>query len=728
MPPAAPGAAAGEEGAMTKSSQSSSWTDRGREEERGDRDRDARDRDERDHGDKDRGCGDRRDDRDDDHHHGGHHGPSAPDCGCSPAPGGTPDNAISFLLTGDGVKLQVTVTEQSGDLVFKLDVLPGSNGTIGDLRALFFHVQDEKLLSGLGVTGGAVTDSRFQANAVDDLGNGANMGGAMRPFDAGIEFGTSGIGKDDIRSTSFTLSHATKDLTLDLLSEVDFGARLTSVGKPGGARGDSVKLTGESCEWNSVTAVDDQASTTEDGPPVTIAVLANDTDPDGDAISITGFTLPAKGTVTLSEDGTHFVFDPGADFQALGTGESEQVTFTYTITDGTVTDTATVTVTITGEDEPDILPEDDHACVIQKGPAIIIDVLANDGGLDDILSVATPTHGSLSIQTINGREVLVYTPGDLGLTPGESGTVTLGYRVKDLSAGDAEGYDDVAVEVQVVGQGAVTLGGGTEASDPVTWVSGTGAELYYRLDDGPLETFTAADVGDLQKIAALDPLRYLANGALQTELINGVPGTTSRNELAEGLGVDTPTSGYSSGPVSGNPEINAGSVNNPASSDLLGVILGDETFAAELTLTEFFSVEGRLASGGLATEAMTITLRSGGSDGIIVGTATLAADERNGGVVAVSGNIAASVDTASASGDWAATGTGSWSTANPGLAKLTIATMDCTLFDTIEISAFGYVTFQDGAWQLAEVMGSDVADAYLRAISYTPASCGCDLL
>jgi hypothetical protein len=158
--------------------------------------------------------------------------------------------------------------------------------------------------------------------------------------------------------------------------------------------------------------------------------------------------------------------------------------------------------------------------------------------------------------------------------------------------------------------------------------------------------------------------------------------------------------------------------------------MADDTFAVELTLTEFFSAEAPLAAGGgKATEAMTITLRQGGADGIIVGTATLAADERNGGVVALSDNIAASVDAMNASGDWAATGTGSWSSTNPGLAKLSISTMDCTLFDTIEISAYGYVSFQDGAWHLAQVTGGDTADAYLRELAYTPAcSCGCELI
>jgi hypothetical protein len=65
-----------------------------------------------------------------------------------------------------------------------------------------------------------------------DLGNGANMQGAASPFDVGLEFGTQGIGKDDIQSTSFTLSNTDNNLTLDDIAHVQFGARLASIGDP----------------------------------------------------------------------------------------------------------------------------------------------------------------------------------------------------------------------------------------------------------------------------------------------------------------------------------------------------------------------------------------------------------------------------------------------------------------------------------------------------------------
>ena len=82
-------------------------------------------------------------------------------------------------------------------------------------------------------------------------------------------------------------------------------------------------------------AVNDSTST-RSGTPVTVAVLANDSDPDGDALAVAGVTQGAYGAVT--HNGTTVTYTPGPHF-----GQSDH--FTYTISDGHGgTDTATVTV------------------------------------------------------------------------------------------------------------------------------------------------------------------------------------------------------------------------------------------------------------------------------------------------------------------------------------------------------------------------------------------------
>ena len=59
--------------------------------------------------------------------------------------------------------------------------------------------------------------------------------------------------------------------------------------------------------------------------PVTFDVLANDRDPDGDALRITGFTLPQRGRLALGTDQL-FTYWPGPGFFG-------QDSFTYTIRD-----------------------------------------------------------------------------------------------------------------------------------------------------------------------------------------------------------------------------------------------------------------------------------------------------------------------------------------------------------------------------------------------------------
>lgn len=92
-------------------------------------------------------------------------------------------------------------------------------------------------------------------------------------------------------------------------------------------------------------AVADFASTALN-TPVTTNVLANDSDPDGDALSITGNTFGTNGTASCS--GTNCTYTPNPAFSGTDT-------YTYTISD-TVgqTSTATVTVTVAGGGQADL--------------------------------------------------------------------------------------------------------------------------------------------------------------------------------------------------------------------------------------------------------------------------------------------------------------------------------------------------------------------------------------
>ena len=72
----------------------------------------------------------------------------------------------------------------------------------------------------------------------------------------------------------------------------------------------------------SPVAVDDSATTDEDSA-VDIAVLANDSDADGDALVVSAVGAPSTGgSAAIASGGSAVSFDPGSDFDDLGAGES----------------------------------------------------------------------------------------------------------------------------------------------------------------------------------------------------------------------------------------------------------------------------------------------------------------------------------------------------------------------------------------------------------------------
>jgi len=89
-------------------------------------------------------------------------------------------------------------------------------------------------------------------------------------------------------------------------------------------------------------AQNDTATVVENGS-VNIAVLSNDSDVDGDTLSISEVTSPENGTATIH--GTQITYTPKSDY----TGSDS---FSYTVSDGNgSTATATVSITVTQEDD-----------------------------------------------------------------------------------------------------------------------------------------------------------------------------------------------------------------------------------------------------------------------------------------------------------------------------------------------------------------------------------------
>lgn len=102
---------------------------------------------------------------------------------------------------------------------------------------------------------------------------------------------------------------------------------------------------------NSDPVAEDDGAGTQEDTAVTVAVLSNDGDPDGDGLDITGLTQGSKGSAVINDNGAGDSTDSVT--YTPHTDETGTDSFIYTISDGRGgTDSATVTVTINPVNDP----------------------------------------------------------------------------------------------------------------------------------------------------------------------------------------------------------------------------------------------------------------------------------------------------------------------------------------------------------------------------------------
>ncbi len=285
---------------------------------------------------------------------------------------------LTFSLSGD-VVVTVSITEML-DNALKFDLaVTSETGSIGDLNGLFFDVADESLLDGMSVAGDDVTGMIFKANDVTKVDNYNNIRGELLKdlgkFDGGVQFGSQGIAEDDIRETSFILSHDSSDLTVDLFLGMDFAARLTSVGPEGGPRDGSSKIGGaaptEPDDSGPVNIANDDSMTvsnTNGFDPAgfgdfldgfSLSLLENDTTDEaqyiGPVTSVQGQTFTDGMIVAGSNGGLLLIktdgsvdFSANGEFDDLTESTTDTTQFVYTIEGG---DDAILTVTVFGGDD-----------------------------------------------------------------------------------------------------------------------------------------------------------------------------------------------------------------------------------------------------------------------------------------------------------------------------------------------------------------------------------------
>ncbi len=214
------------------------------------------------------------------------------------------------------------------------------------------------------------------------------------------------------------------------------------------------------------------------GRAVTVPVLANDTDADGDALVVRAVGSPASGTATLNPDRT-VRYTPATGFSGV-------VTFSYTISDGALAGTASVAVTVgappkprtttrsagtgtvtrqrivaPGGGEPTAAAQQppqaqDDSARTTSGRAVAVRLLDDDSDPEDddlsVTALSQPAHGTA--QLVDGQTAN-YTPAK-----GYVGTDTFTYTVEDEHGAADTGTVTVTVEA-AAGTGTDTETGGT---------------------------------------------------------------------------------------------------------------------------------------------------------------------------------------------------------------------------------------------------------------------------
>jgi len=212
-------------------------------------------------------------------------------------------------------------------------------------------------------------------------------------------------------------------------------------------------------------------ATTQRNRAVTVNVLANDSDPDGQALTIIAVMQGASGTVTTN--GTTVTYTP-----TTANSSTLSDTFTYTISDGQglTPGTAIGTVNVTFNDPP--IANNDSYQVAEDGGSTTVNPLSNDSDPDlpaqtlTIIAVTQPANGTV---TTNGSTV-TYTPA-----PNFNGINTFTYTISDGQTpipGTATGTVTMTVTpvndppvampnaYQVAEDGSITFNPRTNDSDP----------------------------------------------------------------------------------------------------------------------------------------------------------------------------------------------------------------------------------------------------------------------
>ncbi|ENE5200966.1 tandem-95 repeat protein, partial [Vibrio parahaemolyticus] len=210
---------------------------------------------------------------------------------------------------------------------------------------------------------------------------------------------------------------------------------------------------------NDAPVAKNDISTTQEDTAVTIDVLSNDTDVDGDKLSIQSASVPeAQGKVEIVDG--KLVFTPAENFN----GDAE---ITYTVTDGALTDQATVKVTVNAvNDTPGVESNIADQALAEDFTPYTIDLNTAFSDVDNVdgeLTFSVSGNSNIQVAIVNGiatitptadwngSETLTFTATD---PSGESISQTVNFTVApvaDIVADSVTVVEDTPTIIKVLG-------------------------------------------------------------------------------------------------------------------------------------------------------------------------------------------------------------------------------------------------------------------------------------
>ncbi|MBT8248164.1 MAG: tandem-95 repeat protein, partial [Acidimicrobiia bacterium] len=226
----------------------------------------------------------------------------------------------------------------------------------------------------------------------------------------------------------------------------------------------------------------------------TVAPLLNDSDPNGDAISLLDFDQPEAGLL-VAVDGVGLTYTPPADFFG-------EVSAGYTVVDENgATATGLITIVVAPVNDQPLGQRD--ALTLDAYRPYVVDVLANDQDVDgDRLRVVDVLGGQVGGVELNGDGTITYRPAT-----GFVGTDTFEYIVDD----GAGGVDTVLVAITVPEQALATaIARGEQIGSPT---------LGFQAPEADLAEDRGTNIGFAQGVSLMADAFFQSLGALRLPIL-----------------------------------------------------------------------------------------------------------------------------------------------------------------------------------------------------------------